>query len=166
MEVAIVGIGCRFSGGVRSPADLWNMLLNKQDGMVETPADRWSNERFYDPDPEIPGRMYVRKAGFLQDSLEEFDPEFFGISRVRPPLWTRSKDCCWRWRKRRWMMPDMLVVAGRDVGVYVGGFTADNMAARHSKYARHAISMHTPTSSTYTMLSNRISYVFDGVAPA
>ena len=167
MEVAIVGIGCRFSGGVRSPADLWNMLLNKQDGMVETPPDRWSNERFYDPDPEIPGRMYVKKAGFLHDSLEEFDPEFFGISPREAAIMDPQQRLLLEVAQEA--LDDAGYagrVAGRTVGVYIGGFTADNMAARHSKYARHSISMHTPTSSTYTMLSNRISYVFDLRGPS
>lgn len=167
MEVAIIGIGCRFSGGVRNPEDLWEMLLTKKDGMVETPADRWSNERFYDPDPEIPGRMYVNKAGFLQDSLEDFDPEFFGISPREAAIMDPQQRLLLEVAQEA--LDDAGYagrVAGHAVGVYVGGFTADNMAARHSKYARQAISMHTPTSSTYTMLSNRISYVFDLRGPS
>ena len=79
-EIAIVGIGCHLPGGVRSPADLWTLLLNQGDGMVDIPPERWSQERFYDPDPEVPGRLYTRRGGFLQASLEAFDPGFFGIS--------------------------------------------------------------------------------------
>lgn len=167
VDIAIVGIGCRFPGGVRSASDLWQFLLNKGDGMVEIPPDRWSLERFYDPDPEVPGRMYTRRGGFLTDSLQDFDPEYFGISPREASIMDPQQ------RLLLEVAQEALddaghagKVAGRQVGVYVGGFTADNMAARHSEPARHAISMHTPTSSTYTMLSNRISFVFDLRGPS
>lgn len=48
--------------------------------MVDVPAVRWSIERFYDPDPAAPGKMHVRRAGFLTQPLEAFDAEFFGIN--------------------------------------------------------------------------------------
>ncbi|MBV8618837.1 MAG: SDR family NAD(P)-dependent oxidoreductase [Curvibacter sp.] len=167
VDIAIVGIGCRFPGGVRKPSDLWTLLTTKGDGMVDIPADRWDVERFYDPDPEVPGRMYTRKAGFLSDPLTEFDPEFFGISPREAAIMDPQQ------RLMLEVAQEALDdagqagrVAGQPVGVYVGGFTADNMAARHSEPARHAISMHTPTSSTYTMLSNRISFVFDLRGPS
>ncbi|PJG57673.1 type I polyketide synthase, partial [Aeromonas cavernicola] len=167
VDVAIVGIGCRFAGGVNSPSELWQFLLNKGDGMVEVPAERWNLDRFYDPDPDVPGKMYVRRGGFLTDSLEAFDPEFFGISPREASIMDPQQ------RLLLEVAQEALDdaghagrVAGRPVGVYVGGFTADNMAARHAQSTRHAISMHTPTSSTYTMLSNRLSFAFDLRGPS
>lgn len=166
-DIAIVGIGCHLPGGVRSPADLWNLLLSQGDGMVDIPPERWSLERFYDPDPEIPGRIYTRRGGFLRASLEEFDPEFFGISPREAAIMDPQQRLLLEVTQEA--LDDAghaSRVGGRMVGVYVGGFTADNMAARHSEGTRRAISMHTPTSSSYTMLSNRISFAFDLRGPS
>jgi microcystin synthetase protein McyG len=77
--IAVVGIGCRFPGGARNPATYWQLLKEGRDAIVEVPPDRWDVDAMFDPDPEAPGRMYVRHGGFLQ-SVGEFDAAFFGIS--------------------------------------------------------------------------------------
>ena len=141
-EIAIVGIGCHLPGGVRSPADLWNLLLSQGDGMVDIPPERWNQARFYDPAPEVPGRLYTRRGGFLQASLEEFDPEFFGISPREAAIMDPQQRLLLEVTQEA--LDDAghaSRVAGRAVGVYVGGFTADNMAARHNEATRRAISI-------------------------
>ena len=54
--VAIVGIGCRFPGGVFTPDQYWDFMLRRGDGIVEVPRERWNTDLFYDPDPTAPGR--------------------------------------------------------------------------------------------------------------
>lgn len=167
VDAAIVGIGCRLPGGVHGPEELWRFLLDKGDGMVDIPSDRWSLEKYYDPDPEVPGRMYTRRGGFLTDDYRRFDPEFFGISAREASIMDPQQ------RLLLEVAQEALddaghagTVAGRPVGVYVGGFTMDNQMLRHTGSARAAINSHTATSGTYTMLSNRVSFVFDLRGPS
>ncbi|MFE2042418.1 type I polyketide synthase, partial [Streptomyces sp. NPDC059477] len=83
--VAIIGMGCRYPGGVRTPEDLWRVVAEGVDVVTEFPTDRgWDVEALYDPEPGAPGKSYVRHGGFLHDAAE-CDPAFFGISPKDAP---------------------------------------------------------------------------------
>src|SRR5947209_8526521 len=66
--VAIVGMGCRYPGGVDSAAGLWEMVAAGRDVVSGFPTDRgWDVEGVFDPDPDVVGKSYTRSGGFLDD---------------------------------------------------------------------------------------------------
>ena len=77
--IAIIGMGCRFPGGSDTPEKYWEFLRRGQSGIREIPKDRWDMEKLYDPNPDAPGKIYIRHGGFL-DRTDQFDPAFFRIS--------------------------------------------------------------------------------------
>ena len=69
--VAVVGMGCRFPGGVGSPEDLWELVVAGGDAVSEFPGDRgWDVEGLFDPDPDAAGTSYTRGVGFWMDAAE------------------------------------------------------------------------------------------------
>ena len=83
-RIAIIGIGCRFPGGVNDAESFWKLLIERRDAVSDVPADRWNVERYYDREPGIPGKTFVKRGGFL-DQIDKFDPQFFGISPREAP---------------------------------------------------------------------------------
>ncbi|MEV6801657.1 beta-ketoacyl synthase N-terminal-like domain-containing protein, partial [Micromonospora rifamycinica] len=78
--IAIVGMSCRFPGGVDGPAALWQLLVDGADAVSDFPDDRgWNVDDIYDPDDSKAGKTYARTGGFLSDAAL-FDAEFFSIS--------------------------------------------------------------------------------------
>ncbi|MCB9677472.1 MAG: SDR family NAD(P)-dependent oxidoreductase [Alphaproteobacteria bacterium] len=78
-DIAIVGMACRFPGGVDTPEAFWELLRSGRDAVTRVPADRWDADRWFDPEPATPGKSYVREAAFV-DGIDRFDPLFFGMS--------------------------------------------------------------------------------------
>jgi acyl transferase domain-containing protein/acyl carrier protein len=166
--IAIVGMGCRFPGGASSPQAFWELLSNGVDAVCEVPADRWDWRRFYDPDPDKPGKVYVKRGAFLRERVTEFDPMFFGIS----PREAGSID-----PQQRLLMEvtyEALEDAGQRVealrgsatGVFIGAFALDMKLQHSSFHNRDSLLATTTTAGSMTLLSNRLSYVFDWHGPS
>ncbi|MEM9928068.1 MAG: beta-ketoacyl synthase N-terminal-like domain-containing protein, partial [Cyanobacteria bacterium P01_D01_bin.50] len=77
--IAIIGMDCRFPGGANSPEAYWELLREGIDAITEVPRERWLIDDYYNSDPDVPGKMYTRYGGFI-DNVDKFDPQFFGIS--------------------------------------------------------------------------------------
>src|SRR5215510_14265981 len=165
--VAIIGMGCRFPGA-NCPSEYWDMLCSGRTAVRDVPEDRWSTYRFYDPDPGKPGTTYVRKGGFLDAALDEFDAAFFGISpreaMCMDPQQRLLLEVAWETFEDAGVVPQEL--AGGDTAVFIGGFTLDSLILQASPLNRASTSTHSATGSSMTMLANRLSYCFDFRGPS
>lgn len=165
--IGIIGAACRLPGGVRHPLDLVAFLRAGGDGIIDVPPDRWDVSLHYDAEDRR-GRAYVKRGGFLHDDPKLFDPAPFGLSPrdadamdpqqrlVLETSWEAIEDA------------DLPVEAlrGTATGVYIGGFMGDVNALVAHPGGRHKVSQHSATGSTMTLLSNRVSYVFDLRGPS
>lgn len=76
--IAVIGLGCRFPGA-KDPKAFWQLLRSGTSAISEVPKERWDIDRYYDPEPGTPGKMYTRYGGFIEQ-IDRFDSGFFGIS--------------------------------------------------------------------------------------
>ncbi len=120
-RIAIIGVGCRFPGGVNCADSLWKLLVEGREAVVEVPPDRWNVERFYDAEPGIAGKSIAKRGGFI-DGIDQFDPQFFGISpREAPyvdPQHRLLLETAWEAIEDAGLVLDF--EKGTDIGVFVG----------------------------------------------
>ncbi|SHR09883.1 type I polyketide synthase [Mycobacteroides abscessus] len=167
VAVAIIGIGCRFPGGIGDADSFWNFVLHKGDAVADIPKDRWDADKYYDPDPDTPGRMYTRRGSFLTQEFRRFDADFFGISHREAAVLDPQQRLL---LETTWEALDDAGIAGQavggNVGTFIGGFMNDNMISRGLARNLEKINNFAAFSASQTLLSNRLAHALDLWGPS
>ncbi|MGW4772994.1 type I polyketide synthase [Nocardia sp. NPDC004278] len=166
--IAIVGMACRYPGGVRSAADLWRMASDGVDAIGDYPTDRgWDLERLFNPDPDVPGGIYTRDGGFL-DSIGEFDAAFFGIgpreAAAMDPQQRLMLEASWEALEDAGIDPVSL--RGSDTGVFAGVVHQNYGPRIGSPNITAETEGHAYLGVSNAVLSGRIAYTFGFKGPA
>eukprot|EP00058_Branchiostoma_floridae_P012892 XP_002598380.1 hypothetical protein BRAFLDRAFT_96863 [Branchiostoma floridae] len=164
-KVAIVGIGCRYPGGVHTPADFWTMLAEGRDCTIPPPDVRFDTSFLWHP-YKTPGKLYNRCGGYLQCNVFEFDRQFFKIppdeANHLDPQIQLLLEVTWEALENAGIPPRS--IRGSNTGVYVGVTSSEYLTMTCSPYSN--ISQYTNSGTNSCMVSNRISYEFDLHGPS
>ncbi len=163
--IAIVGLACRLPGRASSLNALWRILEQGGDAVTEIPAERWSRERFYHQRRSMPGHGVSFSAGIVEN-IYDFDAEFFGISskeaQAMDPQQRLMLELAWEAMEDALIAPSAL--AGSRTAVYVGAASPDAGTSHADDIC--ATTPYSMTGTNLSIISNRISYIFDLHGPS
>lgn len=164
-DIAIIGMACRFPGGINTPQSFWDHLIKGHDLVSEIPDDRWEKSLFGHPNPAEPGKSYTFKAGTLGD-VSGFDATFFGISpreaEQMDPQQRLLLEMAWEALERGGQVPEH--IAGTECAVYIGIAGTDYADIRQNDTC--GANAYFMLGSTHSIAANRISYIFDLNGPS
>ena len=161
--IAIVGMACRYPGGVNSPEDLWDMVIEGRDAVTEFPGDRgWDLANLFNPDPDVPGACYTRAGGFVEN-VADFDPAFFGVgpseALAMDPQQRMFLELSWEALERAGIDPTTL--QGSATGVFAGLMTQG-----YGMFSAKPVEGFRLTGQLSSVASGRVAYVLGLEGPA
>ncbi|WP_460072576.1 SDR family NAD(P)-dependent oxidoreductase [Streptomyces sp. YKOK-I1] len=164
--IAIVGIGCRFPGGVTDADSLWDLVLSGRDAVGGFPADRgWDTDGLYDPTPGELGRISSPNGGFLYDAAG-FDAGFFGLSpreaTAMEPQQRLLLEVCWEAVEHAGIDPETL--RSTATGVFAGLISQEYGPRLHQ--ASDDVAGHAFLGTAACVASGRIAYALGLEGPA
>ena len=155
---AIVGYAARFPGAANAD-EFWDVLREGRDAISEVPADRWDVDEFFDPDPDAPGKVATRRAGFVDD-VTGFDAPFFGMStrevRMLDPQHRLLLETAWRAVEHSGTAPTAL--ANTNTGVFVGLATHDYLGMASAELTFPEIEAYMAIGTSNAAAAGRISF--------
>ena len=163
---AIVGYAARFPGAADAD-EFWQVLAEGRDAISEVPQDRWDADEFFDPDPDAPGKVVTRRAGFVDD-VTGFDAQFFGMSarevRLMDPQHRLLLETAWRAVEHSGTAPTAL--ANTNTGVFMGLSTHDYLGMASDELTYAEIEAYTAIGTSAAAAAGRISYRLGLQGPA
>ncbi|MBV8812969.1 MAG: polyketide synthase, partial [Verrucomicrobia bacterium] len=166
-RIAIIGIGCRFPGGINDTESFWKLLIEGREAVTDLPADRWNIDRFFDSEAGLPGKSIAKRGGFLEN-IDRFDAQFFGISpREAPyvdPQHRLLLETAWEAIEDSGMVLDL--EHGTDLGVFVGISHNEYQGIQGTPFDHTGIGPHSPTGCAHSIAANRISYCLNLRGPS
>lgn len=165
--IAIIGVGCRLPGDIDDLTALEQCLLERRSAVCAVTSDRWDVDAFHHPDFRKPGAIHASRAG-LMSRVDEFDAAFFGISPTEAkrmdPQQRHVLECCFRALEDGGLPLER--VAGRDIAVVIGAGTSDYATLVRGPTERTNLGGTSNPGSALSIVSNRVSYLFDLRGPS
>ena len=165
--IAIIGMACRFPNGANSPDAYWSLLRDGIDAISEVPKNRWDNTRYFDPEPEKPGKISTNAGGFL-DHVDRFDAAFFRISpreaSVMDPQQRFLLEVNWEALEQAGLSPAAL--EGSQTGIFTGIFSHDYETLQIKQNAAKDYDSYFGTGNSSSIAAGRLAYFFNFQGPA
>lgn len=167
--IAVIGMGCRFPGGVNNPEQFWDLLCAGRSGIVRVPAQRWDADAYYCDDHTVPGTICSTEGGFLTSwQPDEFDAEFFSIS----PREAAAMDPQQRllievaWEALEDAGVPQHTIRGTQTSVFVGVTAYDYMLTLAGRLRPVDLDAYIPTGNSANFAAGRLAYILGARGPA